>query len=313
LVDQGQQLAELLDQLIEYWRDLMVVCCAGAKGQDLSVSGTHLAGLQQQAGAMSLDSVLAGMDLLVGAKSRLRGSSHVRVILEMTLVRLAQLEDLVSLSQLVQWVNKEGAAPGRASASSAGPGAANPARLPVAGAVTANSEKKKLASEANSGEEALLPLSEENLEAIWQQVISQAGFALASDLRKVINVAISGPNTLVMRVSERYNVPGSTAIDPVRLTRIETLVSRIVGKPCNLRLETVREEAATGSPAASGSGTSATSVRQAREKVRQLPLVQKARDLLGAEILHVDPDFGEVVAPAKPADDNASDSTAEEE
>jgi hypothetical protein len=34
-----------------------------------------------------------------------------------------------------------------------------------------------------------------------------------------------------------------------------------------------------------------------RERVRQIPQVQKARDVLGAEILYVDPDFGETAAP----------------
>src|SRR6184192_3448746 len=36
--NEGLQLGELLDQLIEYWRDLMVVTCAGAEGRDLNVT-----------------------------------------------------------------------------------------------------------------------------------------------------------------------------------------------------------------------------------------------------------------------------------
>jgi DNA polymerase-3 subunit gamma/tau len=314
LIDQGQQLGELLDQLIEYWRDLMVVRCAGADGQDLSVSGPHLAALRQQAEGLGLDSVLAGLDLLVGAKSRLRGSSHTRVILEMALVRLAQMEDLMPLSQLVQWVTTAALAPARTSASTA-PLAANTARFPIATAGPSSPEKKKLAPEADSGAPiATLPLSEENLQAIWQQVIAQAGFAMASDLRKVINVAISGPNSLVLRVSERYNPSGPNAIDPVRLSRIEALVGGVVGQACAVRVEMVRDPGGSTQPAAqSGPTAAATSVRQTRDKVRQLPLVQKARDVLGAEILHVDPEFGETAAPAKPADDSAIDGPADEE
>src|SRR6266851_3556398 len=47
--DDGLQLGELLDQLIDYWRDLMVVQCAGSQGQSLSVSPRHQETLRQQA------------------------------------------------------------------------------------------------------------------------------------------------------------------------------------------------------------------------------------------------------------------------
>jgi DNA polymerase-3 subunit gamma/tau len=314
LVNQGQQLGELLDQLIEYWRDLMVVRCAGVEGQDLSVSGAHLASLRQQADALGLDTILAGLDLLVGAKGRLRGSSHMRVVLEMTLVRLAQLENLVALSQLVQWLDKEGTPPARTGGAPAS-AIPQPARPLAASPNNADSEKKKLDPAASCAVSVpTIPFSEESLSAIWQQIISQAGFALASDLRKVTNTAIFAPNTLVMRVPARYNPLGSNAIAPGSLTQIEALLSKTVGQACTVRVETIREEpAAAQSTLAGAPNNSAAGARQAREKARQLPLVQKARDVLGAEILHVDPDFGEVVVPAKPADDSAIDTTVEAE
>ena len=64
-VDQGLQLGELLDQLIEYWRDLMVVQCTGDESQILSVTGQHCQALKQQAGRLKPDTVLAGLDILV--------------------------------------------------------------------------------------------------------------------------------------------------------------------------------------------------------------------------------------------------------
>ena len=51
--------------------------------------------LEQHAKAAKLDTILAGMDILVTANSRMRNSSHTRAILEMALVRLCQLEDLL--------------------------------------------------------------------------------------------------------------------------------------------------------------------------------------------------------------------------
>src|SRR6202030_190346 len=70
----GLQLGELLDQLIAYWRDLMVVHCAGTEARDLSVPGRHRDTLARQARAMTLDTILAGLDVLSATRARLRNS-----------------------------------------------------------------------------------------------------------------------------------------------------------------------------------------------------------------------------------------------
>ena len=75
-VDQGLQLGELLDQVIDYWRDLMVVQCTGDENQILSVTGSQCQVLKQQAGRLKTDTVLAGLDILVTARTRLRSTSQ---------------------------------------------------------------------------------------------------------------------------------------------------------------------------------------------------------------------------------------------
>src|SRR5262249_52039766 len=62
--DQGLQLGELLDQLIEYWRDLMVVQTTGQETQALSVTGKQRPILKQQAAKLKPDTILAGLDIL---------------------------------------------------------------------------------------------------------------------------------------------------------------------------------------------------------------------------------------------------------
>jgi DNA polymerase-3 subunit gamma/tau len=313
LVEQGQQLGELFDQLIEYWRDLMVVCCAGAEDQELSVTGTNRDALGQQAKGLSLDTILAGLDVLVNAKSRLRTTSHTRVILEIALVRLVQMENLVPLSQLVQWVANNGTATGPPGAYplTASGQTATSARTPPP---SPTAEKKKLDPELTNGTLAtILPLTAENVQAIWQQVLAGAGFAVANDLRKVQSAAISGPNALVIRVPERYNSSGP-GTDPSRWTRIEPLLTRVVGQPCTVQVEWVKGEAADGQgqPGVSvAPGPLPPGARQIRDKVRQMPQVQKARDVLGAEILSVDPDFGEALT-APPTDDEPAETSGEE-
>src|SRR5262249_12368752 len=91
-----------LDQRMASCRDQVVLRCAGAEAPDLSVPRRHRETLLQQANALSLDTILAGLDILNGARARLRNSNHGRLLVEMALVRLARLEDLVPVSQLVQ-------------------------------------------------------------------------------------------------------------------------------------------------------------------------------------------------------------------
>ena len=88
----GLQMGELVDQLIAYWRDLMVVHCAGDEGRDLSVPAAAGATLDRQAKALKLDTILAGLDVLATTRNRLRDSSHGRTLVEMALVRLCRLE-----------------------------------------------------------------------------------------------------------------------------------------------------------------------------------------------------------------------------
>jgi DNA polymerase-3 subunit gamma/tau len=98
----GLQPGELLIQLIDYWRDLMLVATAGADVAGLNATGKFKDTIAGQSATVPLDTILAGLDILQATLARLRGSTHGRVLLEMAIVRLSRLDDLVSLSQLAQ-------------------------------------------------------------------------------------------------------------------------------------------------------------------------------------------------------------------
>ena len=95
----GLQMGELVDQLAAYWRDLMVIQCAGDQARDLSVPSRCRPDLERQAKALTLDAVLAGLDVLSATRMRLRDSSHGRTLVEMALVRLCRLSDLLPVAQ----------------------------------------------------------------------------------------------------------------------------------------------------------------------------------------------------------------------
>ncbi|MBX9677877.1 MAG: DNA polymerase III subunit gamma/tau [Gemmataceae bacterium] len=301
-VERGQQLGELLDQLIEYWRDLMIVQAAGPDVPTLSVTGAHRGELQKQAKAWSPDAILAGLDILVSAKSRMRFTSHPRVILEMALVRMARLENLAALSQLVQWVQEGQVAGPRSAASAPASGRQTP------GGSTTSAEKKKLTDDSPARVQTI-DFTEENLPQIWQQVLLQGGLMLASDIKRAAGYAIFGPNSLVVRFAAKYNHANSELLEPARRAALEGILTRIVGKPIQVRTEAISDTAVNGGTS-SASDLPVNRTRKMRTEIMQFPLLQKASQQMGAQIVAMDDDFGTAARRSEPvgvAADEADD------
>lgn len=287
---EGLQLGELVDQLIAYWRDLMVLNCAGGEARDLSVAPRHRDTLLKQAKSLSLDTILAGLDILSATRGRLRGSNHGRVLLEMALVRLGRLDDLVSLSQLAQWLQQPGAAP-----------AGSTPAVPRPAAAAGEAVKKKPLTAAEPAATGTVPLSAESLSTLWSALLSQLGPLMARHLETAAVPAISGPNTLVLRFERRYNHEREYCQEPTRLQRIEEALRRVTGTKCQLRIESVGNEAEPP-PADAATDDANTSIRSRLNRTDEVldPLVQRAVDLLGAQFVHREEGFG-AAPPGAPA------------
>jgi DNA polymerase-3 subunit gamma/tau len=295
--DEGQQIGELVDQLIGYWRDLMVLSCTGGSAPELSVSSRHRETLVKQAAGLKLDTVLAGLDILAATRSRLRNSNHGRVLAEMALVRLARLDDLVSLADLAQRLDPSRAAAPRANG---GPAARPTAVAPPEGV------KKKPPDVPDAAGVAAGPraLAADTLPAVWQDVLAQAGPMLRKELEKAGVPAISGPNTLVIRFPPRYNQAREFCQEPGRVARLEELLRRMTGQSCQLRVEGVSGSPAGETPEAADDPANPPSrYRRQRAEAVQEPLLKRAIDVLGAQIVHLDEGFGAAPASAAPGED----------
>jgi len=282
--DEGLQLGEVLDQLIEYWRDLMVAHCTGLEDQVLSQSGPRRETLLKQAQTLELDTILAGLDVLATTKNRMRNTSHGRVVLEMALVRLCRLEHLVSLSQLAQALSQDGSsAPAKSRA------------VPVRPPGSQESEKKKELNEGGDNDSPQTPLVAETVNLIWSQVLSQVGPILANELKKAKDVAIFGPNSLAIRFPPGYNLDENQYLDQTRVARIEQLLHKITGQACSLRIESssgpISAENSSGAIAEEPE-TSQSRSRRSRAEAMQQPLVTRAMEVLGAQIVQMDDGFG---------------------
>ncbi|MFO0881020.1 MAG: DNA polymerase III subunit gamma/tau [Gemmataceae bacterium] len=289
----GLQLGELIEQLIAYWRDLMVVACAGTEGRDLSVPSRHHPTLRRQAESVSLDAILAGLDVLAVTKSRMRGSQHTRTLVEMALVRLGRLSDLVSLSQLSQWLGQN-RLDSRAAAPAAVPGAGRPRPMtdePVKKnrPVTAEGESSPAAPQLSLEE-----LSPQNWPQIWSQIVGFLGTMLSSDLAKAGCPAISGPNSLVFQFPGGYNSIKEAMQRPERHSRVEDAFRRVFGKPVTVNYSIGASSGETKPEETASRTTGATrSVLVSKEEAEKVPLVRRAVEVLGASVQRVDEGFGE--------------------
>jgi DNA polymerase-3 subunit gamma/tau len=306
VADAGLQLGELIDQLVLYWRDLMVLNCTAGQARDLNFTSRHRETMTRQASAVSLDTILAGLDVLSGTRARMRLSNHGRVLVEMALVRLGRLEDLVPLGQLAQWV-----AQGRAGTGPAPPAGRQQAASRAAAVELPEGVKKKTSGLANGPRlDGPVALTDETLPAVWSEVLAQAPRLFASDLEKAGNPAISGPNTLVLRFPARYNAAREYCQEASRVTRVEEVLKRLTGQSWQLRIEAISGGVSADPNSGDDTVTQQSRHRRQRAEAEQEPLLKRAIDVLGAQIVHLDDDFGaaRVARPGPPEATEAEES-----
>ena len=100
---EGIQPAELLGGLIDLIRDGMILALgAESKLMLLAISPRNRAELKNIVERSTIDSIMASLQILQECRARMRGSIHGRLLLEIALVRVARLEQLTSLSTLVE-------------------------------------------------------------------------------------------------------------------------------------------------------------------------------------------------------------------
>jgi DNA polymerase-3 subunit gamma/tau len=309
-VERGLQIGELVDQLVEYWRALMLAK-AGSDLDELPLSPNVVEAVKKQSGSISLDAILAGLDVWASTKGRMKGSSHGEVLLEMAVVRLSRLEDLLSVGQLLQSVAQNGipSVPSSRPAPAADPSKKNDLTAPASGGVQSNHV-------AAPAELTAQELTEETLASVWAgmcQYLSEKSPLLAVQLKSALPPAIFGPNSLAIRFHSSYN----TAIDSCRseqnLLKLGEALKKATGKPGQVKVEAVGGAPPPSVPRPAANGTpmaAAPAGDRGKRHLQGLPFFQKAAQALGAQIWHVDEGFNPASVPsatAEPDDDDIAD------
>jgi DNA polymerase-3 subunit gamma/tau len=99
---EGVQLDELINQLIHFVRDLMVIAAGANSVTLMGVADETRPQLERQAKEWGLATILAALQILAETKSRMFRASHSRALAELGLIRIAMLAELDDLREAIE-------------------------------------------------------------------------------------------------------------------------------------------------------------------------------------------------------------------
>jgi DNA polymerase-3 subunit gamma/tau len=288
----GVQPVDLLNGLLEFLRDVMVLA-AGAEGTLLAVSPRQQPRVQAIVDRWPLDTILAALQILDTARARLRGSPHGRLLVEMALVRIARLEKLHEIGDLIA----------RLTALEAGlPPAAGPS--PGTGTGTGAGARRKSAppmveTPAAAPAPAPSPAVDgtarelERIRQLWPDLIKKVGVKIGALLSQLdpAGFVLTPPDVLVIRAGPKYNWIADECDQPEPRARIEKNLQKLLDQAITVRFERT-EEPGGGGPDRGGAGRNPGTPPSPNSEARRPgnldgdSMVQKVVQLFEARLVH---------------------------
>jgi DNA polymerase-3 subunit gamma/tau len=296
----GVQPVELLNGLLDFLRDLMVVA-VGAEVDTLAAVPGQRVRLRAVAERWGLDTILAALQILAETRGRLRGSPHGRLLVELALCRVARLEDLVEIGELIRRLGGEGGGPDpkkKVAVADRPPApAATPASAPVPSRPSApppapvpRPDPPPVSVSAPTPPPAPAPAVAvdagplprlEDAARAWGQLPERVGPRLGIHIPHLKPLRVEAPGVLVVGVPGRYNWAAEQCQSADALGRIGPELARLVGRSLALRFTPMADEpdAADAAPANSA---------QRADEITADPLVRQAIDLFDARRVKVE-------------------------
>ena len=232
---EGVDVGQLLEQLLGYFRDALAAAVGCSNDVLLHTSATGHGQLADLGGRLGVETMLAIMQILDHTLSRLRYSTQGRTLAEMALVRIASLENLDDLADLI--AELRGAAPAARSA----PAASAP-RLPAASPTAKKKAEPNHQSEEPASAQlrddsqrvdAVGELTAETAGLLWKEALSGLSGLLAEQATMCDSVAPRGNDRLVVTFRDKYTSCKAFCERPEQIARLEQALSQVAGRPLN--------------------------------------------------------------------------------
>jgi DNA polymerase-3 subunit gamma/tau len=275
---EGVDVGQLLEQLLGYFRDCMAAAAGCPADSFLYASGASSQEVAEAGKQMGLATVLAAMQILDQTLSRLRYSTQGRILAELALVRLCELEELDELAALVEQLQS-----GRP-AGAAAPAAAHSPGAPRAAAVKKNIESPPNPTAVAPGPAApdrpAMLLTQQNAAQVWSRALEKLSGMIVEQARRFCCMEVVSPARLVIAFKPEYSVARSTCQRQVQ--QFERALLEVTGERVALEF-ILAEDAADAEPA-----RRPILPQQRLQEVAKHPLVSRAGELFGAQPLWVE-------------------------
>ena len=297
----GVDVGQLLEQLLGYFRDCMTAAVGCPSDTFLHTSPAEHERMAQAARQLGLESILAVMQIIDHTLSRLRYSTQSRTLAEMTLVRIANLENLDDLADLIAQI-RGGVPqqPGVASSSSL-----NRTAPTSSGSSPPSAAKKKADSslaaqgiapldrnEVRDTEQAVstaapsgsaLPLTDETAIGAWRPALASLSDLLAENASFCESVVFRAPNRLVVTFRAKYTSCKAFCERPEQITKLENALAEIAGATVKVDFAILADE-----KPAEAAPRRMPSNRQRMAEKSEHPMVRRASELFDAELVRVE-------------------------
>jgi DNA polymerase III subunit gamma/tau len=301
-LDQGADVGQLLEQLLGTFRDAMTAAVGCAATTFLHTSAADQPRLAEVSKQLGLETVLAIMQILDHTLSRLRYSTQGRTLAEMALVRIANLDNLDELSDLIAQLRGGGAtspaAPPRPAASTGSTatkkkaesnlpdGAANSARADAVQTAMHSPTSEAPTSDARSTTGAAataLELTAETVGSIWKEAIANLTGLLVDNISLCESVTVRAPGRLAVAFREKYTACKAFCERTDQVAMLEAALAEVAGGPVKVDFSLLADE-----PSATVPGRQGATLRQRMAEKAEHPLVRKAAELFDARLTQIE-------------------------
>ncbi len=288
---EGVDVGQLLEQLLGYFRDVMVTavgCPAEALLHTAPAQHAYLAEAGRRAG---LETVLAIMQIIDHTLSRMRYSTQSRTLVEMALVRIASLENLDDLSELIQGLQTGGLP---VSTGTIRP-SATPNSVPAVSDLAAKKKAEPVSPQLEPGDSepatpqsltpASLPSAEVtsgNAKRIWDAALASLEGLLHQNADFCESASAPGGNRLVATFRAKYTA--CRAFCERQVAEIEQALLSVAGGHVKLEFATIADEPQQ----AAAQVRRAAPHRQRVAELKEHAMVRRATELFDAQIVRVE-------------------------
>ncbi len=296
---EGVDVGQLLEQLLGYFRDCMTAAVGCPPDAFLHTAPAEYERLSAAGKELGLETVLAIMQILDHTLARLRYSTQSRTLAEMALVRIANLENLDALADLVAQV-RSGVAVDLRETRPARPSIGSSAAVISDAAAKKKDESPLPVAEPNgalggvNGPDSVEPrrapepiaLSPASVDAIWRRALESLSDLAAENAALCESVTLTAPNRLVIAFRPKYTACRVFCERPDQLGKLQAALAEAAGGTIQIEFNTLKEEETAAAP------RRAVPNRQRLAEKAEHPLVRRAAELFDARVVRVEEQDG---------------------